>query len=120
MLPGTNDIYLKILVVVSKIKSFRLLGFENRHGLIGKEVSIVEYPDGKIEMLWGLRVIPIKIIPKVGCPKFEEYTETAKTIDARVDEIMAKENQRRQLWLNKRAAKVKRSTKHERTSDRGC
>ncbi|WP_290146690.1 hypothetical protein, partial [Turicimonas muris] len=37
----------------------------------------------------------------------EEYTETAKTIDARVDEIMAKENQRRQLWLNKRAAKVR-------------
>ncbi|WP_217984075.1 hypothetical protein, partial [Turicimonas muris] len=41
------------------------------------------------------------------CPKFEEYTETAKTIDARVDEIMAKENQRRQLWLNKRSAKVR-------------
>ncbi len=90
MLPGTNDIYLKILVVVSKIKIIQALGVENRHGLIGKEVSIVEYPDGKIEMLWGLRVIPIKIIPKVGCPKFEEYTETAKTIDARVDEIMAK------------------------------
>lgn len=90
-----------------KNQIIQALGVENRHGLIGKEVSIVEYPDGKIEMLWGLRVIPIKIIPKVGCPKFEEYTETAKTIDARVDEIMAKENQRRQLWLNKRAAKVR-------------
>ncbi len=35
-----------------KNQIIQALGVENRHGLIGKEVSIVEYPDGKIEMLW--------------------------------------------------------------------
>ena len=66
-----------------------------------------------------LRNLAVKCLGKTGQvtgnSRFEQYEETPKTIDSRIDQIMAKENNRRAAWLEKRRVAAAKSldTKEE-------
>lgn len=72
-------------------------------------VDIVEYDDGKLEMVWthveqGKRVsklLPFKQTSLDQVPEFIEY-EPSKTIDARLDKIRMSEQNRRSHWIDQR------------------
>jgi hypothetical protein len=56
-----------------------------RYALRGKEVTVVSYADGRIEILHGDELLPFKAFdtPKPASPPVDE-----KTINARVDDIL--------------------------------
>lgn len=72
-------------------------------------VNIIEYSDGRLELLWihveGNRkkhtLLSFRQTTLDQVPEFNVY-ETSKTVDARLDKIRMSEQTRRINWINRR------------------
>ena len=84
-------------------------GVENRWSLVGQNISVIEYPDGSLEVVHGSKLLPFTRRHRGSLKCFEQYRETSKTIDHRIDLIMEKEKNRRAAWLEKRRARAKKA-----------
>lgn len=81
----------------------------SRHVLRGKEVKIVEYDSGKLEVIYEDKLLPFKATTRDQIKTYEPYKETSKTIDHRLDEIERRELNRRSVWLAERMQKAKKA-----------
>lgn len=90
-------------------------GVENKWTMVGKTVHVIGYPDGHLEVVYENKLMPFIRRERKTLECFEQYEETPKTIDSRIDQIMAKENNRRAAWLEKRRVAAAKSldTKEE-------
>ena len=90
-------------------------GVENKWTMVGKTVHVIGYPDGHLEVVYENKLMPFIRRERKTLKCFEQYEETPKTIDSRIDQIMAKENNRRAAWLEKRRVAAAKSldTKEE-------
>lgn len=87
----------------------------NKNSYVGKTVNIVDYQDGRIDVLCGKKLLPFVLADKKGLEEHTSYEapetkeETAKTVDKAVDKVMEAQKQRRQNWLNQRAEKARKA-----------
>ena len=81
----------------------------SKQTLRGKEVKIVEYDSGELEVIYGEKLLPFKATTRDQLKTYEPYKETSKTIDYRLDEIGRRELDRRAVWIAKRLAKAKKA-----------
>lgn len=81
----------------------------SRYKLQGKEIQIIDYGDGELEVIYEEKLLPFKITTRNQLTTFEPYEETPKTIDRRLDEISRKELDRRAHWINKRLEKARKA-----------
>lgn len=81
----------------------------SRHVLRGKEVKIVEYDSGELEVIYEDKLLPFKATTRDQIKTYEPYKETSKTIDHRLDEIERRELDRRAVWLAERMKKAKKA-----------
>lgn len=84
-------------------------GIENKWSLAGKYINVIEYPDDSLEVVHGSKLLPFIRRYRDSLKCFEQYEETTKTIDHRLDQIMEKEKNRRAAWLEKRRTKAKKA-----------
>lgn len=77
-------------------------GVENKWQAVGKTVHLIEYPDGHLEVAMGNKLMPFIRRDRKSLKGFEQYVETSKTIDHRIDKIVEKERNRHAAWLEKR------------------
>lgn len=81
----------------------------SRHVLRGKEVKIVEYDSGELEVIYEDKLLSFKATTRDQIKTYEPYKETSKTIDHRLDEIERRELDRRAVWLAERMKKAKKA-----------
>lgn len=81
----------------------------SRYQLQGKEVQIVDYGDGRLEVIYEEKLMPFKLTTRDQLVVYEPYEETSKTIDHRLDEISLRELDRRAAFIAKRLEKAKRA-----------
>lgn len=81
----------------------------SKQSLRGKEVKIVEYDTGELEVIYAEKLLPFKATTRDQLKTYEPYKETSKTIDHRLDEIGRRELDRRAVWIAKRLAKAKKA-----------
>lgn len=81
----------------------------SRYKLQGKEIQIVDYGDGELEVVYEEKLLPFKVTTRDQVATFEPYEETPKTIDHRLDEISRRELDRRAYWINKRLEKARKA-----------
>ena len=70
--------------------------------MVGKQIDIIEYEGGALEVCHKDRLLPFKVLDQQLVKEYQPYEETSKTIDYRVDELLKHEQNRRAAWLDKR------------------
>jgi len=81
----TRKLSKDLILSFNKQRYILQTGGAPRYALRGKEVTVVSYADGRIEILNGNELLPFKVFdaPKPASPPADE-----KTINARVDDIL--------------------------------
>lgn len=99
-----------------RFKGSRIQVFgQSRVILSGQEIQVLEYRDGKLEVLWeridrGKKVsvlLPFAQSEVSQITEFKQY-ENSKTVDAHLDKIRRSEQSRRANWINRRREAAER------------